>query len=959
MRLPNGEITAIEFVDEEIDIDNDLIDYITHSDTIITGEDFSDGLPHYGTPHQGYTPHSGRYAWGSGENKYQRAGGFLLKVSELRKEGLSNTEIARQFNISTTELRSKLSKDTETMKRGRDHAVYRLLDKQFSAGAISKKLDIPIQTVYKIINRRNTEQKKTINTTVETLRECVERDKYVDVGRGVNRHLGISDDRLVKARKTLQAEGYTCETMHIKTTGGNSTNIQILAAPGTTRKELMDHLYDVKLPFTHSEDRGRSYYKKEPITNIDSKRIFIRYGEEGGSQNDGTIELRPGCEDLNLGRAHYAQVRIGVDGEHFMKGMAVYKDNIPDGYDVVFNTNKPKGTPLAKVLKPQSGDDPSNPFGSSIKMQDEDLDLIQRHYVGKDGKTHLSALNIVKEEGDVGNWKKSLPSQFLSKQYEQTAQKQLDLDRESRQKEFDELMSLTNPQVKKKLLLSFADTCDGAAVHLRGAAMPRQSTNFILPLSDIKDNEIYAPNYRHGEEVALVRFPHQGVFEIPVLTVNNNSKEGKATLGTNPKDAVGISQYTAKQLSGADFDGDTVLVIPTKGYKLKTRKPLENLQKFEPDVYAVNFTEEDLKRGTYNGHKIYKNKQGRPTLVKSSGENMGDISNLITDMTIRGAEIDEIERASMYAMVVIDSFKHGLDWRQAKADLAIDALKEKYQGGKRAGASTLISRSTSETHVPKRVGDYKIDPVTGEKIWRLATGSDAVTPKPIKDKDGNTKGWKNVPKTTKSTKGMEFDPYELMSSGTGTPMERIYADYARKMKDMANKARLESTRTGTIPYSKSAAEIYSTEVQSLKKKLSDAEQNAPLERRAWLLANKTVELRKEKNPLLADDYDTIKKIKDQAIKDAREVVGAKRQKIIPTDREWEAIQAGAINKSTLDSILKQTDDEEIKKLAMPKQKKVYSDNTIAKAKLMLSKGASIAEIADRLGISVDAVHEIT
>lgn len=943
MYLPEGEITSIEFIDEPIEIDDELIDYIKH----------------YGTPHSGYTPHSGRYAWGSGENAYQRYGGFLVKVNEMRKEGLTDKEIAYSFNLSTTEFRSKLSKDRDSFKKGRDHAVYRLLDNQWSAKAISQRLDIPVQTVYKIIERKDAEQKKTINTTVEALRLCVEKDKYVDVGRGVNRHLGISNDRLIKARKTLQAEGYTCETMRIKTSGPNYTSIQVLAPPGTTRKELMNHLYDVKLPFVRSEDRGRSFYQKEPIQNIDSKRIFVRYGDEGGSQKDGTIELRPGCEDLNLGRAHYAQVRIGVDGEHFMKGMAVYKDNIPDGYDVVFNTNKPKGTSLAKVLKPQSGDDPSNPFGSSIKMQDEDLDLIQRHYIGKDGKVHLSALNIVKEEGDVGSWKKSLPSQFLSKQHDSTARMQLDLDRESRQKEFDELMTLTNPQVKAKLLLSFADNCDGAAVHLRGAAMKRQSTNFILPISDIRDDEIYAPNYKQGEKVALIRFPHQGVFEIPILTVNNRSKEGIATLGTNPKDAVGITQYTAKQLSGADFDGDTVLMFPIRGYNIKTHKPLERLQNFDPDVYAVNFTDDDLKKGTYNGHRIYKNKQGRPTLVKSSGENMGDISNLITDMTIKGADLDEIERASMYSMVVIDSFKHGLDWRQAKADLGIDALKERYQGGKRAGASTLISKSTSEMHVPKRKGDYKINPETGEKIWRLANKEDSTGKKPIKDKDGNIIGWKETTKTTKSTKGMEKDPYDLMSSGTGTTMERIYADYARKMKDMANRARLETLRVGSIPYSKNAAEIYKTEVESLKQKLIEAEQNAPIERRAWLIANKTVELRMEKNPLLKDDYDALKKAKDQAISEAREQVGAKRKLIIPTDREWEAIQAGAIHKSTLEDILKQTDDEEIKKLAMPRQKKTYSNNTIAKAKLMLSKGATVSEIAERLGISVDAVHEIT
>jgi hypothetical protein len=944
------DIEAVEFIDDEID-EEDLAE-------------IEDYIAHHGTPHQGYTPHSGRYKWGSGENAYQRHGGFLQKCKEMKDSGMTDEEIWTAFGMTSTEYRAKKAKDLDAYTRGRDNAVYKLVDKQWSAKAISQRLDIPLQTVYKIMNRRNREKKESLNTTVETLKQCVEKDKYVDVGKGVNQHMGISSQKLINARKILQDEGYTCTTMQIKTSGPNFTAVQVLAAPGTTRKEIFDHLTEVKLPFTHSEDGGRTYYKKEPIQNIDSKRIYVRYGEEGGTERDGTIELRPGCEDLNLGRAHYAQVRIGVDGEHFMKGMALYKDNIPEGYDIVFNTKKPKGTSLAKVLKPQSGDDPSNPFGSSIKMQDEDLELIQRHYIGKDGKEHLSAINVVKEEGDVGKWKDSSPSQFLSKQYKETAQKQLDMDVENRQKEFDELMSLTNPAVKKKLLESFADECDGAAVHLAGAAMPRQSTNFILPFSDIRDDEIYAPNYKQGEEVALVRFPHQGVFEIPILKVNNRSKEAQASIGTNPRDAVGISQKTAAQLSGADFDGDTVLVIPTKGYKIKSHAPLPSLQSFDTDTYAVDFSDEDLKKGYYNGQKIYKNKQGRPTLTKKAGDNMGNISNLITDMHIKEAPIDELERASKYAMVVIDAYKHGLDWRQAKADFAIDALKEKYQGGVNRGASTLISKSTSDMYVDKRKSYYKIDKETGAKIWEPA--DDQIGYKPIKDKDGNIKidpatgkkMYKEEVKKTKTTKGMEMDPYELMSSEEGTPMERIYADYATRMKKMGDLARLESTRTGNIPYDSNAAKIFKDEVESLERKLVKAEQNAPLERRAWLIANKTVELRKENNPMLKEDNDALKKVKDQAIKDARQQVGAGKERIVPTDKEWEAIQSGAIHKTKLESILKEMDDSVAKKLAMPKEKKTYSDNTIAKAKQMLAKGATVSEIAERLGISVDAVHQI-
>ena len=87
---PKDEIEEIKFIDEEDD-DLELEDYIMH----------------YGRPHEGYTPHSGRYEWGSGENAYQRAGGFLQKCLEMKKDGLSDVEIAAAFNMSTTELRAK------------------------------------------------------------------------------------------------------------------------------------------------------------------------------------------------------------------------------------------------------------------------------------------------------------------------------------------------------------------------------------------------------------------------------------------------------------------------------------------------------------------------------------------------------------------------------------------------------------------------------------------------------------------------------------------------------------------------------------------------------------------------------------------------------------------------------------------------------------------------------------
>ena len=116
---------------------------------------------------------------------------------------------------------------------------------------------------------------------------------------------------------------------------------------------------------------------------------------------------------------------------------------------------------------------------------------------------------------------------------------------------------------------------------MSAAALPRQGWHAILPIPSLSDKEIYAPNYNDGEQVALVRFPHGGKFEIPTLTVNNKSKEAKSVMG-QARDAVGINPKVAEILSGADFDGDTVLVIPTKESKIQTMNPLEQLKNFDP-----------------------------------------------------------------------------------------------------------------------------------------------------------------------------------------------------------------------------------------------------------------------------------------------------------------------------------------------------------------------------------------
>lgn len=329
---------------------------------------------------------------------------------------------------------------------------------------------------------------------------------------------------------------------------------------------------------------------------------------------------------------------------------------------------------------------------------------------------------------------------------------------------------------------------------------------------------------------------------------------------------------------------------------------------------------------------------------------MGVVSNLITDMTLRGATESEIVRAVKHSMVVIDAEKHKLDYKQSEKDNGIAELKKKYQyqtdenGNivKEGGASTLISRKKQDVRIPERQGSGTIDPKTGKVSYKESGRT--------YEKDG-----KEV-KATTTVKLMSItdDAYVLSS---GTPQENLYADYANKMKALANQARKEALATGKIEYSSNARNVYQKEVTSLEAKLNVAAQNAPREREAQRLANSYIKAKKQANPDM--DKKEIKKASQIAINNARLSVGAsgKNTRISITDKEWEAIQAGAISDTKLSKILKYTDADTIRKLATPKASVQLSDSKISKIKSMIASGYTNAEIAESMGISTSTVSK--
>lgn len=936
-------------------------------------------LAHYGVKRR-----SGRYPWGSGDTPFQRSGDFLSRVMELESQGFTQKEIADAVYVdNTTDLRIYrriAAHERQDVLRARARSL-REDGKSLKeiADIMGYKNDSSVRT---LLNPDTTARKNAGRSTANSLKQIIDQKGMVDIGAGVELELGVSSETLLEAQYILQGEhGYNVYGLSVgqATNPGKRTNIKVITGPDVTYGEAYKNLdkvesvMDYKPREFHSADGGKTFDKLEYPSSISSDRVYIRYPDEGGKEMDGVLQIRRGVADLSLGDSHYAQVRILVDGTNYLKGMAIYSDNIPDGYDIVCNTSKPRDAARDRIIKPISTDDPKNPFGALIMAGG------QNHYTDENGERKLGAINKLKQEGDWHEMSVSLSSQFLSKQPHKTVQRQLELSYAEREAELAEIMSLTNPTIRKKMLYDFADDCDGAAVHLKAVGMPRQRTQVILPLTDIKENEVFAPNFNDGEQVALIRYPHAGRFEIPILTVNNKNKQGKSDITMSAKDAIGIHPSVAEQLSGADFDGDTVVVIPQSSKtRVMNAKPLKDLKDFDP-------------------HVEYAYREGMRVMQKSDiQKEMGMISNLITDMTLRGAPESEIARAVKHSMVVIDANKHKLDYKRSEIENGISELKDRWQRRttedgeeKTGGASTIISRRKQSVYIPERQGSGRIDKETGEIVYK-ESGRTYLSDKGKKyaDKlvDEATRKDPSLlePGREADLKKIRSDAYNkamddgyaepaqenipIMSAvkdarvlSSGHPIEEEYADYANKLKAMANQARKAYANTKDNPKDSAAAAEYDEEVKSIKAKIAVAATNAPRERRAQILANAYVHQITQEHPELLDKNHKkeLRRIKQRAIADARDQVGAKGKdtRVDISDREWEAISKNAIAGSTLNELMRYADADKLRERAMPKATTVVSPAKVAQIKALSANGFSNADIAERTGLSISTIHD--
>lgn len=272
-------------------------------------------LMHYGMPKR-----SGRYPWGSGESPFQRSGDFLSRVEELKKQGVSETDIAKSMGLTTTQFRTQKSLANAERRSIEAATAKGLREKGYSLNEIAEKMGYKNDSsVRSLLNEDSEARMNQAKKTADFLKKQVDEKGMIDVGVGVERELGISKEKMKQALYILEMEGYELYGGGVPqvTNPGKQTNIQVLCPPGTEHREIYDFGNVHSLREYVSHDGGDTFDTFVYPKSMDSNRIKIRYAEEGGADKDGAVEIRRGVDDLSLGESHYAQVRILVDNNKY------------------------------------------------------------------------------------------------------------------------------------------------------------------------------------------------------------------------------------------------------------------------------------------------------------------------------------------------------------------------------------------------------------------------------------------------------------------------------------------------------------------------------------------------------------------------------------------------------------------------------------------------------------------
>ena len=127
-----------------------------------------DELYHYGIKYR-----SGRYPYGSGDDPYQHDPSWLGRVNERREKGMTDTDIAKEFGMTTTEFRNRKSVETNALRAAMQSRAYQLKQKGWSNSAIGREMGVNESTVRSLLDPSRRERTTIAKKLADSLEATI------------------------------------------------------------------------------------------------------------------------------------------------------------------------------------------------------------------------------------------------------------------------------------------------------------------------------------------------------------------------------------------------------------------------------------------------------------------------------------------------------------------------------------------------------------------------------------------------------------------------------------------------------------------------------------------------------------------------------------------------------------------------------------------------------------------
>src|SRR5678816_4866232 len=134
---------------------------------------------------------------------------FLDIVDGMRKQGQSDAEIAKGFDLTRTEIQAARSLAKNQQKQDDIHMAEKLQAKGMSTSAIGRQMGKNESSVRALLAERTRDKARVLDSTASMLKSEVAKQGMIDVGVGVELHVGVSRNKLDTAIASLKAVSYT------------------------------------------------------------------------------------------------------------------------------------------------------------------------------------------------------------------------------------------------------------------------------------------------------------------------------------------------------------------------------------------------------------------------------------------------------------------------------------------------------------------------------------------------------------------------------------------------------------------------------------------------------------------------------------------------------------------------------------------------------------------------------